>query len=228
MTEQDVEIRLVLPPRSRDALSDMLRHITRAIEDRNGEIEAYGLGGESGYGCPWDSAVFTMRRFYWGDCDCGFDQLEENWEANHTHSEDCYQADLRRAKIEAGATIHPQWGWASWPDKWSWKKREAVESKIFDELCHKHHKNRNFGAAAHCTCSYEKEWKKFSKANSHKAICSLELPNFRHHATGFEVRWYKYIGRGMETIKQPSDLAPIFNDCLRDIAQTPPSSGTQS
>lgn len=33
------------------------------------------------------------------------------------------------------------------------------------------------------------------------AHCKGEVvpePNFRHKATGFEVRWYKYLGRGME------------------------------
>ena len=31
-----------------------------------------------------------------------------------------------------------------------------------------------------------------------EATCPMALPNFRFKPTGFEVRWYKYIGRGME------------------------------
>lgn len=37
--------------------------------------------------------------------------------------------------------------------------------------------------------------------------CPTALPNFRHKASGFEVCWYKYIGRGMEFKgAPPSDL----------------------
>ena len=28
--------------------------------------------------------------------------------------------------------------------------------------------------------------------------CNGKAPNFKHKATGFEVKWYKYIGRDME------------------------------
>ena len=34
-------------------------------------------------------------------------------------------------------------------------------------------------------------------------VCDGIVPNFLHIKTGFEVRWYKYIGRDMETNKKP-------------------------
>jgi hypothetical protein len=71
----------------------------------------------------------------------------------------------------------------------------------------------------------DEEAKAYFATEGHYPTCSLELPNFRHHATGFEVRWYKYIGRDNETVNQPADLTPIFNDCLRDIRDSDPKDG---
>lgn len=39
-------------------------------------------------------------------------------------------------------------------------------------------------------------------------------PNFRHKATGFEVRWYKYLGRGMELSHYDLNLwLQVARDC---------------
>lgn len=43
-------------------------------------------------------------------------------------------------------------------------------------------------------------------------------PNFRHKASGFEARWYKWIGRGME-IKAPDgvDVRAILGESLASV-----------
>ena len=41
-------------------------------------------------------------------------------------------------------------------------------------------------------------------------------PNFLHKPSGTKVRWYKYIGRGME-VNLLGDWLDIFNDCLNSI-----------
>lgn len=41
-------------------------------------------------------------------------------------------------------------------------------------------------------------------------------PNFLHKPSGTKVRWYKYIGRGME-VSLLDDWLDIFNDCLNSI-----------
>ena len=46
--------------------------------------------------------------------------------------------------------------------------------------------------------------------------CSREEPNFRYKPTGFEVKWYKYIGRDME-MNRPisiSECAEILSACV--------------
>ena len=55
---------------------------------------------------------------------------------------------------------------------------------------------------------------------NHRPTCSLELPNFRHKASGFEVRWYKYIGRSMEAVGS-GDLHEIFRQCRESLPPKP-------
>lgn len=47
---------------------------------------------------------------------------------------------------------------------------------------------------AGCSCGAHED----PEERDHDADCELELPNFRFKPTGFEMRWYKYIGRDTE------------------------------
>ena len=46
-----------------------------------------------------------------------------------------------------------------------------------------------------------------------------ELPNFRHYKSGLQIRWYKYIGRGMSTNGTvcPKCFIDIFAECLNSL-----------
>jgi hypothetical protein len=46
-----------------------------------------------------------------------------------------------------------------------------------------------------------------------------ELPNFRHIKSGLEIRWYKYIGRGMSVNAPvcPKCFIDIFAECLNSL-----------
>lgn len=130
-----VTVHLVFPPADDDDISTGLRQITEAIENACPDVDgAYGLGGEFGYGAPWDSDVFEMRRYNWSECNCE------------------YAAD---------------WG---------------------PEECLRGHSNQ----------------------------CNIGAPNFRHKASGFEVRWYKYIGRDNEFVGS-CDWKSVLAECLEDV-----------
>ena len=43
-------------------------------------------------------------------------------------------------------------------------------------------------------------------------------PNFLHKPSGSEVRWYKYIGRGMET-KISGDWRKIISECIESVTK---------
>lgn len=210
----------VIIPKGAD-LTRQLDHglvtLTEAICRVTGEESGYGLGGRFGYGENYENDTFAMRRFYWGECDCGYDEAEAKWCDAHSHADDCYRTELKQR--ERAARL-PYWDGDKWHnmDAHSPDERRRVEDQIYDDLCKKYGKDRKFGAAAHCTCSYEKEWKTWSATNSHKATCSLELPNFLHKRTGMEVRWYKYIGRGMEAKNAEGvDLQAVFSECVASL-----------
>ncbi len=177
--------------------------LTRAIEQLDSDKVAHGfLGGEHGYGAHWDNHAFTMRPYYWGDCDCGFEQLESAWCESAKHEKHCYQTDYKAIKT-------------------NWLKEERKYNKQVEAICHKHGipYNKGIGCAIHCTCGYDKNWKKFLKLNpGHKETCSLMLPNFIHKASGFKVEWYKYIGRDMKADNpNNTDIAALFRECMLSL-----------
>ena len=47
--------------------------------------------------------------------------------------------------------------------------------------------------------------------------CPVQKPNFIYKPSGFEVRWYKWIGRDNELKGECADLAAMFADCIKSI-----------
>lgn len=39
---------------------------------------------------------FEYRRYFWDDCDCGFDEIDHQWSQNNKHSEECYYTVTHR------------------------------------------------------------------------------------------------------------------------------------
>lgn len=90
------QLQIILPERSDDAFSDAMRTLVSEICARTNTEGGFGLGGENGYSVDCETDVFIMRRFYWGDCDCGADERSEEWHAANPHADDCFQVELRR------------------------------------------------------------------------------------------------------------------------------------
>lgn len=147
------ELRIILPERAEDEISDGLRQLTFLLEKATGDSGGYGLGGAHGYGVDFANEVFEMRRFYWGDCDCGYNDREEEFSARYEHK--------------------------------------------------------------------DVPWGDFPAGDGHAPTCSLELPNFRHKASGFTVKWYKWIGRDMEVSGDPDAFEAILAECIRSVVATP-------
>lgn len=62
-------VTIVLPTLSKDAVSEMLRELTKRITEVTGEQSGWGLGGEHGYGEDFENEVFMMHRYCWCDLD---------------------------------------------------------------------------------------------------------------------------------------------------------------
>lgn len=158
------------------------------------------------YGTNFKNESFEMSTFYWGDCECGHESLMAKFCAENRCSDECYQSHLRAEKKK-----HGLWYYDYGPDgnityyeenpKRSYDETKKIEDKIYEKLLKKFGLER-CGCAVHCTCGRKEIIEKFCQENPHDPECRIVKPNFRHYSTGFEVEWYKYIGRGMKTNKE--------------------------
>lgn len=140
----------------------------------------------------WSNDVFKVMPYYWGDCECGFEDLEWKWSEENNHDEDCYQI-----------------------------KYEEISSndKEVKKLCKEYDLTYPRGSAVHCTCTHTQRWEKFLNENDHKEDCMVIQPNFVHFNTGFQIEWYKYPLRdsymNMDIDKQ--FLKEVIKDCMNSI-----------
>jgi hypothetical protein len=197
---------------SKGKISADLRELTAEIEALDSEVIAHGvLGGSHGYGGEFENDVFEMHPFWWGDCECRFTDLESEWYATHSHSPSCYQSVIR------------QRGYSTNFEE-PYTEREAKNRRVTNEVCAEMGLDPNFGSAVHCTCSYKTDWAEWVSNNDHDPTCRIVLPNFRHKASGVSVRWYKYIGRGMEVPEVDRKAwRKIYNECIESLSIEDPA-----
>lgn len=152
------------------------------------------------YGAHFENEVFSMRPFYWGDCDCGYDSLESQWCDANPHAEDCY---YRKAQAIPYA-------------------RDSNRDERLKALCAEYQIpwNDGLGCMVHCTCGQEARWLDWSATHGHAKTCCIAVPNFHHKPSGLEVRWYKYMGRGMEyePAEPPrKEWNRIMDECMASV-----------
>lgn len=152
------------------------------------------------YGEHFNNSVFEMNDYYWGDCTCGYAEIESEWISSNFHKDFCYQIDYEKLTKE-------------YPDQ------IFLPEKEMRDLCEKHNIPYNGGisSAVHCSCDYDEKWNNFLSVYSHKENCLLIRPNFKHF--DFEISWYKYIGRGMEYNREidKKEIKAIFDDCEESL-----------
>lgn len=92
------------------------------------------------------------------------------------------------------------------------KTEEWLKANPHSESC-----NSQQDEEADCICGQEERMTVWERANPHESNCLLVLPNFR--CGDFELRWYKYIGRGMKVSKPMSlaELDGMFNKCEESL-----------
>jgi len=183
-----------------------------------GEWQGGGLlGGEYGYGVDYKNKVFSMKPYYWGECDCGWDEFYDKKEFTEKHSKDCFQTKLGKFEnnLKKKGVDFMGKKWVDTVNKW------AIENG---------HKSGWGGCAVYCDCGRDKKFEKWinelikkfkgkSSKETHKDTCSLVLSNFKHYKSGLEIRWYKWIGRDMEYNKKISnkEWKKIYNECIKSI-----------
>lgn len=83
------------------------------------------------YGEEFDNEIFSVMPYYWGDCECGYDEKEYNSE--NSHSKDCRIARPNFLYKPTGFEIQ----WYKYPlrDSYSNKKITLKQFKIIIEDC---------------------------------------------------------------------------------------------
>jgi hypothetical protein len=217
------ELQIFLPPTANleEAVDRWLVAITETIAEIAPSRVGHGiLGGEFGYGANFENDIFVMRTYYWGDCDCGGGQRIEEWETSNLHKDTCYQVELNSMRKESGLQYYYNGKYID--STVGYKTARKIEDKIYKKLIKKYGLSE-FGCAVHCTCGRWEDRAAYIEKNGHTNECSLNLPNFKHKASGFEVRWYKWIGRGMDYDKETKrDYNKIFLDCMDSIKLSSP------
>lgn len=183
---------------SEGRVADDLYDLSEALGKRDPESQAHGfLGGEWGYGQDFENDVFEMHPFWWGDCECGYEEREVEWENSHRHAADCYRTALHALGDVAfgddrGPALARSWGL---PER---------------------------GWGVHCTCGREDARLAWVEAHPHPDHCPQVRPNFRHKPSGTEVRWYKYIGRSMDGPHVTKrEWQSIVDECEASLAEQP-------
>ena len=175
-----------------EGFEQQIIRLTKAIAsiDESGVIRNGSLASEGTmYGLHYDNDIFMMMPYYWGDCTCGWDELEyRTWDLKHKSG--CYQNEYKRI----GETI----------DMFKqYKKYEKAIVKAMDTYGIKYDpKNPMYGCAMHCTCDYNQRYDEIIKQcvsefgqEGHKNDCKLVLPNFLYKPTGLQITVYKYFFR---------------------------------
>lgn len=153
-----------------------------------------------------ETPVFVSRNYYWGDCTCGHEDAEDQWDADHPHGLGCFhlryqaeQANLKAMRLDFEQQHDRLTKWAvanGYPDA-------------------------PIGMAFHCDCGKQTAREAWYQAHPHPATCPTQLPNFVYKPTGFEVSWYKYPFRGATANREISrqELKAMVDDCIASLRE---------
>lgn len=130
---------------------------------------------------PWGytNDVFTVRPYWWGDCQCGWEEVD----CDQDHAPDCYQTRLRALRTEDYSRA-------------AWKRYERARKA----LCKEMGLSWQWGSEIHCTCDFRERYDAWFERNKlgpsgHSESCPVVLPNFECKPLGVAIQVYKYFLR---------------------------------
>lgn len=184
-------------------VAEKLYELSEALGKKSPDVQAHGLlGGEWGYGQDFKNNAFEMHPYWWGDCTCGFDEKDSAWSDEHPHTETCffnrYQAEEKRLEC-SGISFNKRHNLMT---KWA-KANGCTDAPN--------------GMEVYRDCGVEQAYAAWRNSNGHFSDCREVVPNFK--CDDLEIRWYKYIGRGMSVNREASrkELRQIFRKCRQSI-----------
>jgi hypothetical protein len=188
-----------------DLVADELYALSEALGKRSPDAQAHGvLGGGWGYGQDFTNDTFSMLPYWWGDCTCGYDALEYEWWNANPHDGECWQERYHR---EAERLHALKLSWEAERDQQdAWAATNGWDGRP--------------GVAVFCDCGADAKWREWASSHGHTPDCMEIRPNFR--CGDVEVRWYKYIGRGMSVNREVTraEWRDIFARCEASLGAT--------
>lgn len=162
------------------------------------------------YGEEFDNDTFSVSPYYWGDCECGWDEFsgeaEDLFGGLSSHGPDCYQTridDIERSTSQG--------------------------EKRIKAICEEMGLSYPGGSAIHCTCGHDINYASFMDSaadqfggdpeRGHLPGCLITKPNFLYKPTGFEIMWYKYPLRDSYMSKKISlgEFKKIIDLCVASV-----------
>ena len=87
-------------------LFDLFIKVGKLIGKYDFEYEkTWGEEYENVYGYEFENKVFSIFPYYWDDCTCGYDDLEDQWNDSHEHLSTCFHfkyVKLHTSLVEEG------------------------------------------------------------------------------------------------------------------------------
>lgn len=162
------------------------------------------------YGTEYVNDVFEMHPYYWGDCTCGFEDEEIEWEETHPHKSDCFHVKYERYIVELEQKGILPYG-----------KTEREYNKLLKQFAKENGFKGLYGIAIYCDCGRDEEYEKWRETHDHKPDCPIVVPNFLYKPTGLAIYWYKYIGRDMSANQKIRlrEFREIINYCLQSAEE---------
>lgn len=166
------------------------------------------------YGIEFENDTFAVMPYWWGDCECGYDEKEGEWYENNNHKNDCYIWKYNKIKIKDLLVDEQK------HEKWREQKLKPLYRKYGWDT---ESKNWWHGCAVRCSCSYEKALKTFLQNNCHDESCRIVRPNFLHKPSGFAIQWYKYPLRDsyMNTQISLEQFSEMITNCIESLRSNP-------
>lgn len=155
------------------------------------------------YATEFENEVFAFFPYWWGDCECGFDEAEGAWCDVHDHTPECFHTQYMAFCDSFTNSCSEDF----YREQMNWLDARGITS--------------SYGVMVRCDCGHQAEWEAWRSEHDHADTCPTVRPNFLHKPSGTRVHWYKYIGRGMSADRTLTkrEWRALFAECVASINQ---------
>jgi len=162
------------------------------------------------YGVEFENEVFSVFPYYWGDCTCGFEEEDYEWDENNECAETCFSVRLKKYQNELekeGITL--------------FNDKSEEWQKLVSAWCLENGWSGWEGSGGHCDCGYNDKYEEWRKTHNHDTKCPIVKANFKHKETGFEINWYKYPLRDsyMSAKLSVEEFSKVIDTCIESITK---------